>query len=145
TLAALDPRHLAREKLTPKDLRGVVAWSGGMYDLVERANGEGMYPKYIRQAFGDSEAAWRDASPAAHVGDGPLPPFLFAYIERKTEGKEKRVEPSAMLAGLIRKAKGTAEVHFLANRTHFEANHLVGAPNDTTGTLLLDFIKRVAR
>src|SRR5262245_32985808 len=84
TLAALDPRHLAREKLTPKDLRGVVAWSGGMYDLVERANGEGMYPKYIRQAFGDSEAAWRDASPAAHVGDGPLPPFLFAYIERKT-------------------------------------------------------------
>jgi acetyl esterase/lipase len=144
-LAALDPRYLAKEKLTPKDLRGVVAWSGGMYDLVDRAKGEGLYPKYIRQAFGDSEAAWRDASPVAHVGDAPMPPFLFAYVDRKTDGKDKRVEPSEMLAGLIRKAKGTAEVHLLANRTHFEANHLVGAPDDTTGKLILDFIERVTR
>src|SRR5262249_10175352 len=107
--------------------------------------GEGTYPKYIRQAFGESEAAWRDASPVAHVGDGPLPPFLFAYIDRKTDSKDKSSEPSEILAALIRKAKGSAEVHFLANRTHFEANHLVGAPDDTTGKFLLDFVQRVTR
>ncbi|MBI2807566.1 MAG: alpha/beta hydrolase [Planctomycetes bacterium] len=145
TLTALDPRYLAKVKLTPKDVRGVVAWSGGMYDLVDQAKREGFYTKYIRQAFGDSEAAWRDASPAAHVGDGPMPPFLFAYIERKTDDKEKRVEPSQYLASLIRKAKGAADVHLLADRTHFSANHLVGAPGDTTGKLLLDFVRRVTK
>ena len=82
SLTVLDPRPLATVKLAPKNLRGVVAWSGGMYDLVERAKGDGSYPKYIRQAFGETEAAWRDASPVAHVGDAPMPPFLFAYVEQ---------------------------------------------------------------
>jgi acetyl esterase/lipase len=145
TLVALDPRYLAKEKLTPRDLRGVVAWSGGMYDLVDRAKGEGNYPKYIRQAFGESEAAWRDASPVAHVGDAPMPPFLFAYVDRKTDPKEKKVEPSEMMAELIKKARGEAEVHLLTNRTHFDANHLIGAPDDTTGKLLLAFVQRVTK
>jgi acetyl esterase/lipase len=144
-LVALDPRYLAKEKLTPRDLRGVVCWSGGMYDLVDRAKGEGNYPKYIRQTFGEAEEAWRDASPVAHVGDGPLPPFLFAYVERKTDAKDDRVEPSVMMAEKIRKAKGMADVHRLEGRTHFEANHLIGAPDDTTGKLILDFVQRVTR
>lgn len=145
TLTVLDPRHLAKEKLTPTHLRGVVAWSGGMYDLVERARGEGNYPKYIRQAFGDTEAAWRDASPIAHVGDAAMPPFLFTYVERKTDSTEKRVEPAANLARLIRNAKGTADVHLLADRTHFTANHLLGAPDDMTGKILLDFVRRTTK
>ncbi len=145
TLTALDPRHLAKVKLTPKDLRGVIAWSGGMYDLVERAKGEGNYPKYIRQAFGDTETAWRDASPAAHVGAAAMPPFLFAYVERKADAQDKREEPSAMMARLIRAAKGEADLHLLADRTHFTANHLIGAPDDMTGKILLDFVRRVTR
>jgi len=36
TLLALDPRWLAGVKLSPDDLRGVVAWSGGAYDLVAK-------------------------------------------------------------------------------------------------------------
>ena len=83
TLLALDPRYLAAVKLRPADLCGVVAWSGGAYDLVEKVKAGGMYPPYIRKAFGDSEAAWRDASPVAHVGDTrPIPPFLFISVER---------------------------------------------------------------
>ena len=143
-LAALDPRHLEKEKLKTTDLRGVIAWSGGMYDLVDRAKGEGNYPKYIRQAFGESEAAWRDASPAAHVGDAPMPPFLFAYIERKAEGTTPRVEPSVMMGERIRKAKGVAEVHLLEGKTHFDANHFLGAPGDTMGDLVIRFIRKHA-
>src|SRR5581483_7214023 len=75
TLTVLDPRYLAQEKLKPTDLAGVVAWSGGAYDLVDKMKSEGQYPKYIRQAFGDTESAWRDASPLYHVGDAALPPF----------------------------------------------------------------------
>ena len=63
TLLALDPRYLSGVRLRPSDLRGVVAWSGGAYDLVEKVQAGGMYAPYIEQAFGDSEAAWRDASP----------------------------------------------------------------------------------
>ncbi|HZZ77974.1 MAG TPA: alpha/beta hydrolase [Gemmataceae bacterium] len=145
TLTALDARPLATVKLTPKNLRGVIAWSGGMYDLVDRAKGEGNYPKYIRQAFGDTEEAWRDASPVAHVGKSAMPPFLFAYIERKAEPGVKRVEPSQMLASKIRDAKGHADVQLLMDRTHFMANHLIGAPEDKTGQLILDFIRKVTR
>jgi arylformamidase len=141
TLTALDPRHLAKVKLSPKDLRGVVAWSGGMYDLVDRAKGEGNYPKYIRQAFGDSEAAWRDASPMAHVGDGPMPAFLFVSIE-KGSASHKAAE---RMAELIRKAKGSADSELLTGRTHFMSNHLLGGPDDTTGKVLLDFVRRVTK
>ena len=68
-LLALDPRYLAAVGLRPADLCGVVAWSGGAYDLVEKVKAGGTYGPYIRKAFGDSQAAWRDASPVAHVGD----------------------------------------------------------------------------
>src|SRR5262245_12367479 len=82
TLVALDPRYLSKVKLQPTDLRGVVAWSGGAYDLVDKAKGEGLYPKAIRQAFGETETHWRDASPITHVGKSAMPPFLFASVEK---------------------------------------------------------------
>lgn len=142
TLLALDPRYLAGVRLRPADLRGVVAWSGGAYDLVEKVKAGGMYAGYIRQAFGDSEAAWRAASPVNHVGDAqPMPPFLFISIQRGN-ASERATE---RLAGLIRRAKGRADCRVLDGRTHFTANHLLGAPNDTTGTLLLDFVRKVTR
>src|SRR5262249_35100272 len=125
TLTALDPRPLETVKLTPKDLRGVIAWSGGMYDLVDRANGEGNYPKYIRQAFGDGEAAWRDASPMTHAKKAVVP-FMFVSIE-KGNASHKAAEK---MVDLIRQAKGQADSHVLTGYTHFSANHLLGAPDD---------------
>ncbi len=139
TLVALDRRYLEGVKLRPTDLCGVVAWSGGMYDLADRAKGEGMYPKYIRQAFGETESAWRDASPAAHVGDAKMPPFLFVSIE-KGNASHKAAES---LAQAIRAAGGSAQTRLLEGRSHFMANHLVGAPGDTTGQLVLDFLRKV--
>jgi hypothetical protein len=96
-------------------------------------------------AHAAAEAAWRNASPVAHVGKSAMPPFLFAYVERPSDSKEKKVEPSEHLAQLIRDAKGTAEVRLLTDRTHFMANHLIGAPADKTGQILLDFVRKVTR
>ncbi len=139
-LLALDPRYLADVKLRPSDLRGVVAWSGGAYDLVAKVKAGGSYAPYIRQAFGDSEAAWRDASPMAHVGDAkPLPPFLFASVQAGSDSHQA----AAQLAGLIKDAKGRASVVVLEDRTHASANHLLGARDDMTGATLLDFIREV--
>jgi acetyl esterase/lipase len=142
TLLALDPRYLAGDGLRPTDLRGVIAWSGGAYDLVAKVKAGGTYAPYIRQAFGNSEATWRDASPVAHVGDSqPLPPFLFVSVEKGNASNQA----AENLAGLIRSAKGRADCRLLENRTHMTAIHLVGAPGDATGAILLDFVRRVTR
>ena len=142
TLLALDPRHLATVGLSPADLCGVVAWSGGAYDLVEKVKAGGTYPPYIRSAFGDSQAAWRDASPVVHVGDARvIPPFLFLSVERGNASHKA----SERLAGLIRDAKGQAYSRVIEGRTHFTANHLLGAPDDTTGAILLEFVRKVTR
>src|SRR5262249_10663700 len=83
TLVALDSRYLSRVKLRPADLRGVVAWSGGAYDLVEKVKAGGSYADHIKKTFGDSEDAQRDASPVAHVKDVQKgPAFLFVSVER---------------------------------------------------------------
>jgi arylformamidase len=144
TLLALDPRYLAGVKLRPSDLRGVVAWSGGAYDLVAKVKAGGMYKDYIKSAFGDSEAAWRDASPMAHVGDAKsLPSFLFVSVVDR--GKTDSKLAAEKLAGLIRDVKGRATTKLLEGRTHLTANALIGAPNDTTGAILLDFVLKVTR
>jgi acetyl esterase/lipase len=142
TLVALDPSYLREVKLRPADLRGVVAWSGGAYDLVEKVNAGGSYADYIRKAFGDSQAAWREASPVAHVKsveEGP--PFLFVSVESGS-ASHKAAE---RLAGLIRDAKGKADARLLEGRDHFGANHFLGAPGDTTGKILLDFVLKNPR
>jgi hypothetical protein len=76
-----------------------------------------------------------------------MPRFLFTIVEKKTESGEKKSGPSPAdnLAGLIRRAKGQAEVRQLADRSHFMANHLIGAPEDATGQILLDFVRRVTK
>ena len=139
---ALDPRYLAAVGLRPADLGGVVAWSGGAYDLVEKVKAGGMYPPYIRTAFGDSPAAWRDASPVAHVGDArPLPPFLFVSVERGNPSHQA----AERLAGLIRDAKGKAESLVIEGRSHFMANHLLGRLTTRPGAMLLEFVRKVTR
>ena len=142
TLLALDPRYLAGVGLRPDQLRGVVAWSGGAYDLVEKVRAGGMYAGYIKQAFGPAEATWRDASPMAHVGDAKsLPPFLFISVEK---GNASNLA-AEKLAGLIKAAGGRADTRIIDGRTHFTANHLLGAPDDTTGTILLGFVRDVTK
>ena len=139
TLVSLDPRPLSRAGMKPADLRGVVAWSGGSYDLVQMVGRGGMYAPYIRKAFGEQETTWRDASPVTHVNDAkPLPSFLFISVEPNNPSHVA----SERLASLIREAGGKADSRLIQNRTHFTANHLLGAPGDTTGQILLDFIAR---
>src|SRR5262249_25007486 len=139
TLVALDRRYLAAVKLRPTNLAGVVAWSGGAYDLAEKVNAGGAYAGYIKKTFGDAEDAWRDASPVAHVkGVRVEPAFLFVSIERGNDSHKA----AERLARLIRDAGGKAESQLLEGRDHFHANHLLGAPDDTTGKVLLDFVRK---
>lgn len=137
SLVTLDPKYLAAVKLTPADVRGVVAWSGGAYDLVDKVAQGGAYRQHIINAFGPDEAVWKDASPVTHAkAGGTAPPFLFASHEKGSPAHEA----AERLAGLIRGAKGKAEVILLEDRTHQTAIHLIGAPGDKTGGVLLRFV-----
>jgi acetyl esterase/lipase len=142
TLVALDPRYLAKHKLRPADVRGVLAWSGGAYDLVEKVKAGGAYAGYIRKTFGDAEEFWRDASPVAHLKDAASgPAFLFVSIERGSASHQA----AERLARLIRDAGGRADSKLIEGRDHFNANHLLGAPEDRTGKLLLEFVRETTR
>lgn len=143
TLVALDPRYLAQVKLRPSDLRGVVAWSGGAYDLVEKVRAGGFYADHIKKTFGESEQAQRDASPFAHVTKAVQegPPFLFVSVERNNPSHQA----AERLAQRIVESGGQAESKLLEGRDHVSANHLLGAPGDKTGTILLDFVRRATQ
>ncbi len=142
TLVALDPRYLAKVNLRPADLRGVVAWSGGAYDLVQKVEQGGAYADYIKKAFGDSGETWREASPVAHVKDVKAgPAFLFASIEPGNASHQA----SERMVKLIRDAGGQATSKLLEGRDHFGANHFLGAPEDTTGAIFLQFVDEATK
>ena len=144
TLVALNPQPLQQAGLTPADLRGVVAWSGGMYDLVARAAGPGMYPPFIRATFGDSESAQRAASPISYVQYAKdAPPFLFASVDDQ-KSKTSR-EAAEQMVQLIAAGGGKAQAVLLVGKTHFSADHLLGAPGDAGGQILLRFIDEVTK
>src|SRR5262249_47406609 len=81
-LTTLDPQYLAAVKLTSADVRGVVAWSGGSFDLVHKAKIDEKFSGYIRDAFGPDERAWHDASPVNLTKNSRgCPPYLFVTAD----------------------------------------------------------------
>jgi dipeptidyl aminopeptidase/acylaminoacyl peptidase len=130
--------------MKPSDLRGVVAWSGGMYDLAERANGTGMYPPFIRATFGETKEAQRAASPVTYAKNAKGgPAFLFASVD--DDKSQSSRDASDMMVKAINAAGGSAKSVILVGKSHFTANHELGASGDKSGQILLDFIASVTR
>ena len=129
--------------MQPADLAGVVSWSGGAFDLPAKYAAGGMYHDYIAKNFGEDEAAQRDASPIAHIGDAqPMPPFLFVSAG---EGHNESAALSEKMAALIREHGGDAGATTLPNKTHFTADYECGMPEDPidSGSILLAFIEQM--
>ncbi|MCC7350859.1 MAG: alpha/beta hydrolase [Phycisphaerales bacterium] len=140
TLVTLDPRYLQQAGLKPMDVRGVIAWSGGMYNLPDREQGTGQYPAYIRATFGDSHEAQWAASPRAHVQNASeAPRFLFASLD--VPRSRNSLEAAQDMVEQINANGGNAKQIILTGKTHFTANHELGAPSDTSGQIILDFIR----
>lgn len=139
TLVGLDAKYLKKVGLSTGDLAGVVSWSGGAFDLVDKVEQGGMYAGYIRQCFGDDPKVWRDASPMQHVADGrPAPQFLLASAEGD---KPASRAASEKMAGLINAAGGSAQYILIAGKDHRAANQDVGQKGDSCGQPLLSFVK----
>ena len=144
TYVGLNPEPLGKVGLKPSDLKGVVAWSGGMYDLADRYKGGGMYKPFIKATFGEAEDAQRAGSPLTYAGnakDGPR--FLMASTDEE-RAKTSREASEKMITKII-EAGGSAKAETLAGRSHRGAIEQLGAPDDKTGAELLDFIHSVTR
>ncbi|HUO07583.1 MAG TPA: alpha/beta hydrolase [Phycisphaerae bacterium] len=144
TLVSLNPEYLGHVGMNPADLRGVVAWSGGMYDLAARATGGGMYPPFIKATFGESEESQRAGSPLTYATNAKdAPPFLIASCDDE-KSKTSR-EASQQMIDAINAAGGHAESAILVGKVHFTANHELGAQGDKTAAILLRFFHSVTR
>ena len=142
TLVALDPRYLAKVGLRPADLRGVVAWSGGSYDLVQKVEQGAPMPATSGRPSEIRRPVRRDASPVEYVKNAKgCPPFLFVSNERGSASHRA----AERMATLIGDAGGQATSKLIEGRDHFGANHLLGAPDDATGAIVLEFVTEVTK
>jgi acetyl esterase/lipase len=139
TLVGLDPRPLATVGLKPSDLKRVVSWSGGAFDLVQKVEEGGMYSGYIKLNFGSDASTWRDASPITHVANAKGgPAFLFVSAG---DGKAASRQISEAMASKINAAGGHARPDLILGKTHFTINHELGAVGDESGEVLMRFIR----
>jgi arylformamidase len=141
-LTALEGTALAKAGLRPTDIKGVVAWSGGMYDLVDRAKGEGMYPPFIKATFGEDEKAQREASPLTYAKNAKGGPTFLVASTDDEKSKTSR-EASQKFYEALQQSGGQVKTTILAGKTHFTANHELGAEGDKTGPELLQFVREV--
>ncbi|MFO0876527.1 MAG: alpha/beta hydrolase [Gemmataceae bacterium] len=129
SLLATDDSYLKAEKLSLKDIRGVVAISGGYRILPIR-----------KDVFGDAEMI-KNASPFTHIKGGH-PPFLIIYgdgdsPERHALSKEFRDS--------LKKAGGVAEVLEVKHRNHQELFTKMGDGDPTTEAALKFILKPSTR
>jgi len=137
-LTTLDPQYLSKVGLKAKDLRAVVAWSGGSFDLVHKAKTDEKFVGYIRNAFGTEEKAWHDASPVNLTTYAKeCPPYLFVTAD--PDGDSFKI--AQRLEKGIQQDGGRATTMILADRTHRTANQLLGSPDDKTGAQLMEFLR----
>jgi arylformamidase len=138
TLVGLDPRPLATVGMKPKDIRRIISWSGGAFDLVQKVEENGMYAGYVKLNFGTDASTWRDASPINYVQNAKsAPPFLFVSAGEGNPGSQKMSE---IMVDKIRAAGGKAQPALLNGKTHFAINHEIGQENDPSNNVLLRFI-----
>jgi hypothetical protein len=139
TLIGLDPRPLATVGLKPSDLKRVVSWSGGAFDLVKKVEEGGMYAGYIKLNFGSGPETWRDASPIEYTANAKGgPAFLFVSAGGGNPGSKVM---SDVMVGKINVAGGSARPALIEGKTHFAINHEIGAEGDTSGDMLLRFVR----
>jgi acetyl esterase/lipase len=143
TYVSLNPEPLAKAGLTPKEaIRGTVAWSGGMYDLVDRYKGGGMYKPFIEATFGADEQGQRAGSPLTYAKNAAqAPPFLVASVD--DDKSQSSREAAARMVEAINGAGGKATPALLKGKSHFTANHELGAAGDTSIDILMGFVREV--
>lgn len=105
-LLGTDARYLARWKLRPRDLAGVIGLAGA-YDFLPGKE------RIVREAFGD-ESAWPSSQPG-NFADGDEPPFLLLH---GASDRRVRKSNSERFAALLRARNDPVELRILPRTGH---------------------------
>lgn len=150
TLVALvgsDGRYLARHRLRPKDLGGIVAMGSIMWDdELERAlttygrpRVEAAFLKDPDNRMFGSLDAYLDHWPIRHVERG-MPPFLFLVAESEQE-QPPVLATNEKFAEDARAAGNRADCRVLPGRTHDSAIEGLSAKGDPVFAAIRDFVR----
>lgn len=139
-LVSTDQRRLEAERKRLSIIKGTVCLDTAAYDIPryikELDGGRGMQRLY-GNAFGTSEAAWKDASPRYHVAaDKGIPPILFFHTGRRMAGEQLSKE----LVEALRKAGTPAQAVHAADKDHAGINRCVGQPGDPYTEVIMQFL-----
>jgi acetyl esterase/lipase len=135
-LLGTDERYLAAQKLSLRDIRGVVPVSA--FYWVERA---GVAPDRDKSVWGTDKTVWIDASPAHHLKAGG-PPMLVLYADGDDEWRRvQNVEAAKAMQGA-----GNARVQIaqIAKRTHNTIWSEIAKEGDEGASRIIDFVRGTA-
>jgi acetyl esterase/lipase len=132
-LLGTDERFLAAQKLSLRDLRGVVPVSA--FYWVERT---GVAPDRDKRIWGTDKDVWIDASPAHHLTAG-APPMLVLYAD----GDDQWRRAQNVEAARAMKGAGNAHVQIvqIAKRTHNTIWSQIAEEGDEAAGRIIEFVR----
>ncbi len=143
-LVSTDDRFLAAHGLHRNQLAGVISLDGSAFDIPDRIkNGAATIAENCRKAFGENTDVQADGSPVNHVKNSvPLPPYLLVYLKEDSLNHRQ----SHRFSELVNSTGGKASLkHITDEKTHQELCDDLGTQKDTTGPLLVEFVRQVVR
>lgn len=132
SLLSTDERYLAAQKLSLKDIRGVVPVSA--FYSVEKT---GVAPDRDKRVWGTDEKVWIDASPAHHLHTG-IPPTLILYADGDDDWRRQQ---NTDMAQAMKKAGDTVTIAMIHNRTHNTIWSKVKEDGDETAERIIQFVR----
>ncbi len=132
-LLALDGRYLEGQGLAVSSIKAVVPISGFFH--LER-----IAPDRPKTVWGESEAAWKDASPSQYVS-ATAPPTLLLYADGDVA--ERRQESLDLAAELESSGHRQVETHQISDRTHSTIARQLGEDGDPSAKHMLRFLKEI--
>ncbi|MEM8885140.1 MAG: alpha/beta fold hydrolase [Planctomycetota bacterium] len=139
-LVATDHRRLAAAGKSLAILKGVICLDTAAYDVPRYVHELGAPPtmrSMYENAFGKTEALWRDASPRHHVAkDKGIPPMLFFHTGRRMAGEQLSRE----LVEALRAAGTPATAIHAADKDHAGINHCIGQAGDPYTAIVMRFL-----
>lgn len=129
-----DPRYLDQHGLAPDWIDCAVLLDTEGYDVAAMVVRDGQLGAIYRNAFGDDPAVWADASPAHHVGEGPLPGHVLIV----TRGAPTRTAAATAFGDQLRVAGSDVAVADVNPLSHADVNRLVGSGDPTMTPLMVE-------
>ncbi|MBI3403252.1 MAG: alpha/beta hydrolase [Acidobacteria bacterium] len=133
SLLSTDERYLAAQKLSLKDIRGVVPVSA--FYWVERT---GVAPDRDKRVWGTDEKVWIDASPAHHLHAG-LPPTLILYTDGDDEWR--RQQNTEMAQAMKGAGNANVTIAMINGRTHNTIWSHIAQDGDETAERIIQFVR----